>query len=272
MAITDIRIDDKDRLEIVINNTRPVALTDLTLSLLSVGHQFERFVEGEMPANAPIASELLVKEVRSGSIVFELVAQSLPFIPLFWHGGALLEWASHAKDTIQWLIGKLDHQPKHLTKQDLRQWHSILEPVAKDQGSQLNFTVSEGGTVINQFFVSSAEANAAQNRIKREVGLIEEPQDSVHRKRVMTWYQAKFDNESQTGNKVLVESISPKPLRVIFNNNAVKAEMFEQGVKFSKPWHQLAYIVDVQVQTVEGQPRVATVLNFYPDETFDPTE
>jgi hypothetical protein len=88
----------------------------------------------------------------------------------------------------------------------------------------------------------------------------------------MTWYQAKFDNDSQTGNKATIESISPKPLRVVFDNNAVKTQMFEQGIEFSKPWHQLAYIVDVQVQTINGQPRVATILNFYPQETFDPGE
>lgn len=88
----------------------------------------------------------------------------------------------------------------------------------------------------------------------------------------MTWYQAKFDRSSQTGNKAIIESISTRPLRVIFDNNAVKDAMFEQGVEFSKPWHQLAYIVDVEVQTIKEQPRVATILKFYPEQTFDPSE
>lgn len=270
MAISEIRIDTQDRLEITIKNTRPVALTDLTLSLLSVGHQFERFIEVELPNDVPFASELLVKEVRPGSIVFELFAQALPLVPLFWQGGALLEWCNYAKDTIQWLNGKLENPPKNITKNDLKQWHSILEPVAKDNGSQLNFTVADGGTVINQFFISSDEANAAQNRIKREIGLLEEPTDTIYTKRVMTWYQAKFDDSSQTGNKAIIESIGLKPLRVVFDSNAIKAQMFEQGIEFSKPWHELAYIVDVQVQTINGQPRVATIMNFYPEETFDP--
>jgi len=272
--VSDIAVNaaSNDRLEVTISNVRPVSLVDLTLSLLSVGHQFEKFLETELPSDFPVASELLVKEVRSGSIVFELVAQSLPLVPLLWQGGALSEWVNFAKDTIQWLSGKIDNAPKDLTKNDLKQWHSILEPVAKDQGSQLNFTVSDGGKVVNQFFIGSAEANAVQNRIKREIGLLEEPSESRYTKRVMTWYQAKFDNSSQTGNKAIIESISPKPLRVIFENMAIKAQMFEQGQVFSRPWHHLAYIVDVHVQTISGQPRVATIVNFYPDETFDPGE
>jgi len=267
-----MRVESSERLEVTIKNELPVALTDLTLSLLAVGHQFEAFVEAELPADMPVASELLVKEVRTGSIVFELVAQALPLAPLFWQGGALLEWANYAKDTIMWLLAKAESPPRNLTKNDLKQWHSILEPVAKDHGSQLNFTVSDGGTVINHFFVNSQEANAAQSRITREIGALEEPNNTIFKKRVMTWYQAKFDNSSQTGNKAVIESISTRPLRVVFDNNAVKNEMFEQGVEYSKPWHQLAYIVDVQVQTISGQPRVATILNFYPDETFDPAE
>lgn len=267
-----ISVNVNERLEITINNTSPVSLTDLTLSLLAVGHQFETFIENEFSSEASAKSELLIKEVRTGSIVFELVAQALPIIPLLWQGGALLEWANYAKDTLEWLQGKCTSPPRELTKNDLKQWHSILEPVAKDNGSQLNFTVSDGGAVINQFFINSDGANAAQNKIKRHIGTLEEPSDSIFRKRVMTWYQAKFDNASQTGNKATIESINTRPLRVLFDNNAVKSQMFEQGVLLGKPWHQLAYIVDVSVQSINGQNRVYTILNFYPEETFDPAE
>jgi len=272
MEITGVREEGTESLEVTIRNERPVALTDLTLSLLAVGNQFESFVEAELPSEISVANRLLVKEIRTGSIVFELFAQSLPLAPLFWQGGALLEWVNYAKDAVMWLLGHLENPPKNLAKNDLKQWHSILEPVAKDHGSQLNFTVSDGGTVINHFCVTSQEASAAQRRITREIGVLEEPNNTIYTKRVMTWYQAKFDNASQTGNKAVIESISPRPLRVVFDNNAVKEEMFEQGVAFSKPWHQLAYIVDVQVQTISGQARVATILGFYPEETFDPSE
>lgn len=272
MSVTEVTVKDNERLVVTIRNERPVALTDLTLSLLSVGHQFESFVESELPRDVSVKSELLVKEVRSGSIVVELFAQSLPVLPLLWEGGSILQWATFARSVLTWLLGKAQSAPRTLTKNDLRQWHSILEPIAKDNGSQLNFTVSDGGAVINQFFINSQEAGAAQNRIIREIGSLEDPTSIVYNKRVMTWYQAKFDSSSQTGNKATIESISAKPLRVIFDNNAVKEAMFEQGVQFAKPWHQLAYIVDVQVQNINGQPRVATILKFYPEETFDPAE
>lgn len=267
-----LELDFNDKLQITINNTKPVVLTDLTMALLGVGQQFERFMQNEAPEQPPAGSELFIKEVRSGSIVVELVAQAIPVIPLLWQGGSIVEWVGYAKSVLDWLNGQQSQPPKDVTKQDLKQWSNILEPVAKDHGSQLNFTVSSGGQVINQFFINSEQANAAQNAIRREIGLLAEPDDHTQRKRVMTWYQTKFDDSSQTGNKAVIESISKSPVKVIFENNAVKKALMAGDTRFSKSWNELAYIVDVKVQTVQGVPKVYTVINYYDEDTFDPAD
>lgn len=268
-----LELDFVNRLEITINNRQPVVLTDLTLSLLGVSQQYHRFIENEASTEGVVpASELYIKDVRSGSIVVELVAQALPVIPLLWQGGSLLEWVNHAKSVIEWLNGKIKEPPKEVSKQDLRQWGTILEPVAKDHGSQMNFTVSHGGQVINQFIISSEQANAAQNAIRREVGRLDEPDDHIQRKRVMVWYQTKFDSESPTGDRAVIESITKSPVKVIFENNAVKRAMLAGDVRFKRQWHELAYIVDVRVQTVHGSPKVYTILNYHDEDTFDPSE
>lgn len=269
---TLVQLDFGNKLEVTINNVRPVGLTDLTLALLSVGQQFERFIENETTEQHGLGAELFVKDVRSGSIVIDLVAQALPVVPLLWVGGSLSEWLTYAKDVVLWLNGKLKDRPKDLTKQDLKQWNQILEPVAKDAGSQMTFGHIEGGVTIQQFIISSEQANAAQNAIKRELAALEEPHDDTRRKRVMVWYQTRFDEDSPSGNKAVIESISKTPVKVIFENNAVKKAMLSGDPRFQKSWHELAYIVDVSVQTINGVAKVYTILNYYDDETFDPSE
>ncbi len=269
---TLLELDFSNKLEITINNKNPVVLTDLTMALLGVGQQFERFIENETSEQHAASSELFIKDVRSGSIIVELIAQAMPVVPLLWQGGSLLEWVNHTKSVIEWLNGKLTNPPKDLTKQDLKQWANILEPIAKDHGSQMNFTVSNGGQVINQIFISSEQANAAQNQIKREIEKLEEPNDHSQRKRVMVWYQSKFDSSSSTGDKAVIESISKAPVKVIFENNAVKKAMLAGDTRYPKQWHELAYIVDVNVQTVQGVPKVYTIINYYDEDTFDPNE
>ena len=273
MADTDIlSLYFSSKLEIKINNERPVQLVDLTMSLLGVGQQFERFIEAETNEQHAIGSELYIKEVRSGSIIVELIAQAAPVVPLLWTGGTLKEWAEYAQNTLQWLTGQLKDPPKEVTKQDLKQWKNILEPVAKDNGSQMNFSVTDGGQVINQFFINSVQANAAQNRITRELEKLDEPDNHTQRKRVMTWHQTRFANDALTGDKAVIESISKAPVKVLFENQAVKKAMLHGDSRFNKPWHELAYIVDVKVQTISGVPKVYTILDFHDEDTFDPTE
>ena len=267
-----IKLDLNEKLQITIDNKKPVVLNDLTMALLGISQQYERFIENETAEENHAGSELFIKEVRSGSIVVELITETMPILPLLWQGGSFSEWVGHAKSVLEWLNGKFEQPPKELTKQDLKQWNNIVEPIAKDHGSQLNFSVSSGGVVINHFHINSAEANVAQNAIRREIELLNEPNDKPERKRVMTWYQTKFDDSSQTGSKAVIESISKSPVKVIFENNSVKKALMAGGPRFRKPWNELAYIVDVRVQTVQGVPKVYTVINYYDDETFDPSE
>lgn len=266
-----LELDFSSKLEVTINNERPVQLVDLTMALLGVGQQYQRFIEAETNEQHQIGSELFIKEVRSGSIIVELIAQVAPVVPLLWVGGSLKEWLEYAKSTVEWLTGKLNDPPKEFTKQDLKQWNNILEPVAKDHGSQMNFSVSDGG-VVNQYFINSVQANAAQNMITRELEKLEEPDDHVERKRVMTWHQTRFVENAPTGDRAVIESISKSPVKVLFENNAVKNAMLHGDSRFGKPWHELAYIVDVKVQTINGVPKAYTVLDFHDEDTFDPTE
>lgn len=270
---TIIEWNFSEKLQITINNIKPVILIDLTMALLGIGQQFERFIENETSEKNHISSELFIKEVRSGSIIVELIAQAAPIVPLLWNGGSIEEWMGYVKSVIEWLNGKVSQPPKDITKQDLEQWKNILEPVAKDHGSQMNFICSNNsGTIVNQVFINSEQANAAQNAIQREIGVMKEPSDHVRHKQVMTWYQTKFDEKSKTGNKATIESISKSPVKVIFENNVVKKALMAGDSRFDKPWNELAYVVDVNIQTIQGVPKVYTIINFYDEDTFDPIE
>lgn len=267
-----LEIDFSKKLEITIRNEKPVVLTDLTLSLLAFTQQYQQFIEAETSEEYQAATELYIKEVKSGSIIVELVAQAMPILPLIWAGGSLSEWVDRAKAIVEWLLGKVDIPPREITKNDLKQWHSIVEPVAKDGGSQLNISVSDNGVVINQLFINSQEAGAVQNNIKRHLEEMQSPDDHVQRRKVMYWYQSRFDVQSDTGDKAIIEDISKKGVKIIFDNNAVKESMLAGDSRFKKPWHKLAYIVDVQVQTIHGVPKLYTVLKYYPEHTFDPED
>lgn len=265
-----LEIDLDKKMEITISNENPVSLKDLSLSLLSFNHQFHKFVESETDRETDIGTELLIKEVRKGSIVIELVSQATPIVPLLWDGGTLSQWSNVVQSVLNWLLGKNDVPLKEVTKQDLQEWNKFVEPVAKDHGSQMNINVSDGGTVINNFTINSTEANAIQNEISKKIEMLDSPEDHVHRRKVMYWYQAKFDPNSETGNRAIIDDLSSKSMKVIFENNAVKDAMLHPPEQLKKQWHELAYVVDVEVETVRNVPKMYKVLRYYPEDTFDP--
>lgn len=59
---------------------------------------------------------------------------------------------------------------------------------------------------------------------------------------------------------------------MIFENNAVKESMLHGNTKFNKQWHELAYVVDLEVQTINGVPKLYKILRYYDEYTFDPDE
>lgn len=186
--MSKIEIDFDKKLEITIKNNEPVNLTDLTVSLLDLSAQFQKFVERESTEEYGLSSELLIKEVRSGSIIIELITKAAPLVPLLWEGGSLYQWVNTSSSIVDWFLGKTKTPPQDLSKKDLQQWKNIVEPVAKDSGSQLIISASDNATVINQLVISSEQANAARNFIHRKLASMDEPSDHIYSKKVLVWY------------------------------------------------------------------------------------
>jgi hypothetical protein len=266
-------VDMERWLEIRINNTRPVSLTELTLSLLAFNQQYAKFVDETTNEDQKISTELLIKEVRSGSIVVELVTQVAPFVPLLWSVTPLDTWFTAVTQTLSWLAGKIDKPPQNYTKSDLRGWANFVQPVATDGGSQLNLSVGDNSTVtVNHFSYSSQDAKQALATIQKEADRLDEPSDNVHRRMLMYWYQSRFVDHATAGDKAIIETITLKPVKVIFDNDEVKRQMLAGDERFDRPWQALAYVVDVEVQTVRDVPKLYTILRYYPDDTIDPEE
>jgi len=257
-------------LTVQIKNVKPIALTDLTVAMLDFSSQYSQFIDRETAHELDSASELYIKEVRSGCIIFELVSNAIASSPVFWEGGALAEYSKYLEQIFNWLLGKLGEDTYEPTKKDLQQLQGILEPVAKDSGSQMNIVVNEGGNVTQNFYIDSMGANAAQNTIHKKLETMKERKEYPCKKRVIQWHQTKFDMSSSTGDQAIIESISRSPIKAVFNDSTIKEDILHSGDRFNKPWHELAYVVDIEVQTIGGKPKMYTILKYYPEDTFDP--
>jgi TM2 domain-containing membrane protein YozV len=247
------------KLVVEYKNKNPIELIDLAQSMISIGNQYKEYVV-EQRKLLPDNVKLYIKEVRKGSTIIELYPMIIGAIPVvIEHAGTVIEYADYLKTLYDWYSGKGEEKPE-VTKSTLVDSIKIIEPVAKDSSAQLNIgTVQVNGDVHYHLHLDSSSANAAQNKIRRELDEQKVTEARIHEKVLMYWSNAKNDSKSNAGDKAKIESISLTPIKVIFGNDETKRKfLFDVPYPFNR-----GFIVDVAVETIEEKPVLYKVLKFY---------
>jgi len=241
-------------LTIEYKNQQPVELTDLTSSLTAISNQYKRFVKSHALINPEegVDVKLYIKEMKSGSIIADLIDQSYWILPLLSDTNTLYEFGKSLKDIIDYLLGNFQQKPE-LTKQEYHDIAAIVEPIAKDNASQINVSTTNNiGEVHYHLHLNSQESNAIQNKASKEIEALLEPKSREQRGVVLYWYQARGGDLHSTpaGDRAIIESISNKPVKVFFAEEHLKGAMV---LSENNPF-TYAYLVDVSVETINGSP------------------
>jgi hypothetical protein len=267
-------MQETTQLQFHIENSKPVALADLTSSLLNVSNQYRSFIRRNGLQTEAEIGDLYIREVKTGSIIVDLVSLAPSILPLLpEHLDQVVEFAKFLKDSLEFFLGKSKEPPIQYTLKDCNEFAAIVNPIANDHGSNMNVSVMNHGNINLHFGTNSLEANAIQNAITKYQENLRLPATNAYSKEVLYWHQAHFGKSASVrGDKAVIEKISQDAVRVVFANDDIKEAMTSSNPRFSKDWQDLAYIVDVEVGTVHGRARVYKITGFYPDETFDPNE
>jgi hypothetical protein len=254
-------------LTIEIQNKEPVELIDLTNSLLSLADEYKRF-SGRQDVADVTDVKLYIKEIRTGSIIADIVACAPGLLPYVGYATSIISFSTYLKKAYDFLMGHSTDKPDDLQKIDYENLSAFLEPIAKDNASQLNCHATVNGNVTVNININSLEANAVQNKVKREISMMQEPIAGIKEKVLLYWYQARNDPKSKAGDKAVIESIQPTPVKVIFNNDSVKSQMIYGDNPFTS-----AYVVDVEVETIRNKPALYKVISVQEriDKSPDPT-
>ena len=252
------------KLMLTISNQRPVELTDLTLSLNSLADEYRRFLAVKESTVDADNIKLYIHEIRTGSIVTYLQAMAPYALPLVEHSETIVGYAKHLKSWYDFLAGGAERRVTPEDRQTLQNLSNILEPVAKDRGSQVNIgVVNVQGDVHMNVTVGSLESNAAQNLAKRELEKLKEPVSGLHEKVLMYWHQARNEIGGKTGDRAIIELIHKGAVKTIFAGDDIKAAMlYDEPHPFSK-----GFVVDVVAQTVDDKPVLYKVTHLH--EAFD---
>lgn len=262
--MTNIDKMSEAKLTIKIDNTRPVEIMDFTESFKSIGNQYYKFLSESEHFKLSKTTKFYIKEVRTGSIITELTDLVPLVIPFVENTNSVIEFSIFLKSSFDYFLGKSKEKPKNFDIKDCHNLNNIIKPVAKDEGSNMIFTGDFNfGDITIEMNYNSIEANAIQNKISQEKELLNEPDTNTKSKMLFYWDSAKYDSKSKSVDRGVIESITKSPLRVQFDNEAIKSKMLDiEG----NPFH-MAYVVDVEVQEIKETPTLYKILQLH--ESFE---
>ena len=247
--------EDKAMLTVNIKNKQPVDLIDFAQSMISLGAEYSEYIAESQNHLVSDEIKLYIKEIRPGLIITELVALAPALMPFAEHANTVIDFTSHMKSCIDFLRGA-GQKPDSLDKQTLTRIIKFVEPMAKDNGSvvQLDASNNTGSITIN---INSVEANAIQNKANKEIEKLKEPIVGLHTQVVLYWTQTRSDNKK--GYKGVIESISNKETKVLFDNDEIQYEMIHGEEQI----YEKAYVVDVYVETIKDKPAAYKIKKFH---------
>lgn len=252
-------------------NSRPVELADLTASLQAVARRFSRYVaQNDFDLNEE-SIKLYVRRISEGSIVVDLTnyavahsGEAMGYLGAIAGGAtiaqtnAIVTFGKNIRDGLNYLVGR-GPKPTYMPASELKDLAKIVEPVAKDGRGSINISATDGATVQVSVSFDSVEANAIQNRAEREIEARREPMQKSFRRVLMYWHQASKKSASLS-DKVVIESISDKPLKVIFSeDDEIKNKMISGK---DNPFN-IGFLVDVDLITKQGRSVAYQVTYLY---------
>lgn len=250
------QLDNNMILTVKISNSEPVELADFAKSMMSLANDYE----SRQTATPTLPAKLYIKEIRSGSIIAELA----PLMPLagqllIEHYDQIQNYAEHLHRLIGWLLGK-NEKPDNVNQRQLTNISNIVSPAVNDTGAQINIGAinAEGNSVIN-IHINHPEACAVQNNAKRAAKQMQQQEQKVqmgdYPQVIMYWAQAAPEKYT---DQAVIETIWPKPVKIVMPDDMKKEMLLSEPYPFSK-----GFLIDVNVQTIEGRPKLYKVLNYY---------
>jgi hypothetical protein len=240
--------DEHAELTVRFENRRPVDTTDLGRMLLALGTEYEEFVIARFEG-PPVNARLYVSHVETGSIILVLHSLLDQASFILEHIEIFAGFITNLHEIIDFLLQSPTTRdatpkvPEAVSPASVERISTIVEPVAKDGGSNLTINVTVSGNQapvhIQPVIISSERANALQNSARRFLSPAL-PSSGGFKGELLRLHQMRGDIKAKTGDRGIIEKFSPRPVKLHFMTPEVKAAIVDQQ---DNPF-KMAYIVD----------------------------
>jgi hypothetical protein len=211
-------------------NSRPMELAVLTVSLSALADQFKRYAieDGRLEPDA----RLYVREIRSGSVIAELVALGQVVNDLYEareHIAGFFPVLVDAMKVVQHLLP----EAKKIDRATVKNVSNIVAPIALDNGSQLSLIDNQGG-VINNYYITSSEAATIRHNAQHLLNS-QFPEELRFENEPMTLFQMRNAPPGRAGDYGVIDRFDGRAKKLTFTNDGAKdAILHHEGNPFER--------------------------------------
>ncbi len=255
---------------LTISNSQPIELNAFVRAFTSLAKEYQDSVnlsndfEGE--------AEIFVKEVRSGSIIADLlpvVASTLPIIATHAEQVFLaVEFVEKWKDRIEKLASGI--VPEKFTRSELKTFAGAVEAIARDPhaSSTLEVATFEDGErqVKAAFKFHTKEAQAVERTIEGEYRRLEAELDETHHRVLMIFTRSDVGDapkDRRSGERVVIPQISERDLPIIYASDLAEQRVKHEIREADDNIYKKGFSVDVSVLHRNSKAIVYRVLNVH---------
>ncbi|WP_395543403.1 hypothetical protein [Neotabrizicola sp. sgz301269] len=251
---------------VVIENSDPIDLLDFTSSLTGLAREHEARLRAERPGIEPDETRLLIVEVRKGSIVLEMLPALAPII-------STMEYTNTAANFVQHLaalVNPLRKQGGRLedpTTAQLRNLNETVQSVVRDSDGALRVQARfKNGKVLQELIIEKEDAKVIEANVLEQRREIEAGKSVGYPRVLMRLHQSSVEDVrvgKKTSEKGIVESIDMVPRVLIYASDLAGQRIKDEIMKPDGNPFQKGFVIDLDVETVGGKPRVYRVLNVH---------
>ena len=244
----------QDFLEIHIRNSAMVSLSDLSDSMNALADEFRAFCDGH---ERDCRAELMVKEIRRGSIDMLLASSVAALVPIAENFNTIVEFGAHLKAVLSSLHSK-SAERESIPMRTMENVRRFVAPTVKDAGGTAEITVNGSGNTVNVYNYGSAEARAISESAQYVEDTVRLPEMNIFKGEVMYFSQVR-DARGNIGDRAVIERFARTPKKVIYVDQDFKRSVIES----ERNIFDYGFLVDVEVSTVAGKVAAYRVLKFH---------
>lgn len=249
-----------------IKNSQPIDLLEFTASLTALAREHESTLKDGRPDVPVEETRLLVIDIRKGSIILELLPALAPFVANAEVINTSVDFVRNLASAINVLKlpnGRLE-APK---AQRLKNMQDAVQAIVRDSAGSMKIEARhQDGEVLQELIITKIEAEAVAENAATQRREIEQRSGLRYDKVLMRLHQSSVENVKvgkRTSEKGIIEQVDGSPHSLVYVSDHAGRIIKSEILAPAGNTYQKGFIVDVDVETVSGRPKVYRILDVH---------